>query len=148
MSANDFTNNPYLLLTPGPLTTTDGVRMAMMKDWCTWDQDYNNIVQGVRENLVKFASKNTDKYSAVLMQGSGTFVVESVVGTTIPKDGKLFVIANGAYGYRIGQIAERLNIDTIIHDGGEVGAPDLEKIDGTLCCHSLGQQSLATACGA
>lgn len=129
---NNFTNNPYLLLTPGPLTTSDGVRMAMMKDWCTWDDDYNNIVQTVRKKLVELATTNTEKYSAVLMQGSGTFSVESVVGTTIPKDGKLFVIANGAYGYRIAEIASRLQIPHVVHDSGEVSAPSLIEIEETL----------------
>ena len=32
---------PYILLTPGPLTTTETVKEAMMTDWCTWDEDYN-----------------------------------------------------------------------------------------------------------
>ena len=31
----------YLLLTPGPLSTTETVRKAMLQDWCTWDKDYN-----------------------------------------------------------------------------------------------------------
>ena len=34
---------PYLLLTPGPLTTSETVKEAMMTDWCTWDEDYNQI---------------------------------------------------------------------------------------------------------
>lgn len=36
--------NPYLLLTPGPLSTTASVRETMLKDWCTWDDEYNNLV--------------------------------------------------------------------------------------------------------
>lgn len=31
----------YLLLTPGPLSTSQTVREAMLQDWCTWDKDYN-----------------------------------------------------------------------------------------------------------
>ena len=26
----------YLLLTPGPLSTSESVRQAMLQDWCTW----------------------------------------------------------------------------------------------------------------
>lgn len=29
----------YLLLTPGPLSTSQTVREAMLQDWCTWDKD-------------------------------------------------------------------------------------------------------------
>ncbi|MFJ5760286.1 2-aminoethylphosphonate--pyruvate transaminase [Neobacillus sp. NPDC093182] len=128
MNLKEFTNNPYLLLTPGPLTTTDTVKLAMMKDWCTWDDDYNNIVQGVREKLVSHATKEVDKYSAVLMQGSGTFSVESVIGTVLPKDGKLLVIANGVYGHRIAKISKTLGIDTVVLESGETEELDLNKL--------------------
>lgn len=50
---------PYLLLTPGPLTTSETVKEAMMTDWCTWDEDYNlGIVQELRKDLVNIATKN------------------------------------------------------------------------------------------
>src|SRR5690606_27983527 len=101
-------------------------------DWCTWDDDYNNIVQGIRKELVSLATTNTEKYSTVLMQGSGTFSVESVIGTVIPRDGKLLVIGNGAYGYRIGEIAKYLNINTVMLDSGETTEPNLEELDSLL----------------
>ncbi|MBL4688943.1 MAG: serine hydrolase, partial [Nannocystaceae bacterium] len=43
---------------------------------------------------------------------SGTFGLESVIGSTVPSDGKLLVIVNGAYGDRIDRIAKVLKIDT------------------------------------
>ena len=122
---------PYLLLTPGPLTTSKGVRMAMLKDWCTWDKDYNDIVQDIRKKLVTLAVKpeNQDRYTAVLMQGSGTFGVESVLGTVIPKEnGKLFIIANGAYGNRMEDIAKALNINYTILKLGDKDPVSLEKV--------------------
>ncbi|OCA91763.1 2-aminoethylphosphonate--pyruvate transaminase [Pseudobacillus wudalianchiensis] len=128
MNLNDVTNNPYLLLTPGPLTTTETVKLAMMKDWCTWDDDYNNIVQDIRQKLVRLATNSVDKYSAVLMQGSGSFSVESLIGTTIPKTGKLLVLTNGVYGNRIVKTANILGIDTVVLDSGEVAQPDLDKL--------------------
>ena len=74
---------PYLLLTPGPLTTSETVKEAMMSDWCTWDEDYNlGIVEVIRKELVKLASSRPEEYTAVLMQGSGSFCVESVLGTS------------------------------------------------------------------
>lgn len=125
-------NNPYLLLTPGPLSTTDSVKEAMMKDWCTWDDSYNNIVQNIRQQLISLATKKAEDYTAVLMQGSGTFSVESVIGTVIPRDGKLLVIANGAYGKRIAQIAETLQIALTVLESDEMLAPDLAQVEQTL----------------
>ena len=72
---------PYLLLTPGPLTTTDTVKQAMLMDWCTWDEDYNvHIVQEIRRQLVELATQHPDEYTSILLQGSGTYCVESVIG--------------------------------------------------------------------
>lgn len=132
MNMHEILDNPYILLTPGPLTTTQTVKQAMLKDWCTWDDDYNNIVQNIRHRIVQLATDATEKYSTVLMQGSGTFSVEAVIGTTIPKNGKLLVLVNGAYGQRIAAISNKLTIDTVVLDSGEVSPPDLDKLDKTL----------------
>ena len=49
---------PYILLTPGPLTTSETVKEAMLTDWCTWDADYNvGIVEEIRKSLVGLATK-------------------------------------------------------------------------------------------
>lgn len=127
--------NPYLLLTPGPLSTTKTVKAAMLRDWCTWDDDYNNLVQEIRERLVNLATHQPG-YTAVLMQGSGTFAVESVIGSVVPEGGKLLVIANGHYGDRIGLIARALRIPVHLLDFGETGFLDLELLESVLRIHS------------
>jgi 2-aminoethylphosphonate-pyruvate transaminase len=123
-------DNPYLLLTPGPLSTTRTVRQAMLRDWCTWDDDYNQgVVQVIRQRLVEIATDAPDRlerYTTTLMQGSGTFCVESVVGSALPADGKLLVVINGAYGRRIARIAEVLRIACVTHDMGELEPPNIE----------------------
>ena len=104
------TDNDYILLTPGPLSTSPTVREAMLKDWCTWDDDYNlGIVTPIRKGLVELAtSTKPEAYTTILMQGSGTFSVESMIGSVVPKDGKLLVLANGASGDRVAKIAASL----------------------------------------
>lgn len=95
-----------LLLTPGPLTTTDTVKGAMMADWCTWDADYNRlVVENVRRRLVALATARTDDYTAVLLQGSGTYAVEATIGSTVRPSDRLHILANGAYGARMKLIA-------------------------------------------
>ena len=96
---------PYLLLTPGPLTTSKSVKRAMLCDYCTWDDDYHQIVNGIRSRLCQLAGGD-DEWTSVLMQGSGTFAVEAVIGSCVPPHGKLLVLDNGAYGQRMGQIAD------------------------------------------
>ena len=126
--------NPYLLLTPGPLSTSPTVRVAMLRDWCTWDDDYNlEIVTPIREGLLQLASATQPElFTAVLMQGSGTFVVEAMIGSTVPENGKLLVLANGVYGNRLGQIAAVLRVPLVIHDTGELAPPDLARLETAL----------------
>lgn len=131
MDPNTLPDNPYLLLTPGPLSTTKGVRATLFRDWCTWDEDYNGIVQDIRARLVRLATDRSG-YTCVLMQGSGTFGVESVIGSVIPEDGKLLVLANGAYGQRIATIARMLGIDLVVEDSGERAAPDPVRVAAVL----------------
>ena len=59
MSKLEIPDNPYLLLTPGPLSTSKSVKAAMFGDWCTWDKDYNDIVDAIRGDLVQLATAKT-----------------------------------------------------------------------------------------
>ncbi|SHJ80663.1 2-aminoethylphosphonate--pyruvate transaminase [Rubritalea squalenifaciens DSM 18772] len=126
--------NPYILLTPGPLSTSPTVRATLVRDWCTWDDDYNlGVVTPIREGLVNLASSIApEKFTSILMQGSGTFSVESMIGSVVPETGKLLVLANGAYGDRLAKIAQYLKINHIVHDSGELERPDLEKLEKAL----------------
>lgn len=113
---------PYLLLTPGPLTTSESVKTAMMIDWCTWDEDYNvHIVEEIRKGLVQLATRKTDEYTSILMQGSGTYCVEATLGSVITPKHKLLILSNGAYGDRMGNIAEYhgMNYDMLAFDETE-----------------------------
>ncbi|WP_315904856.1 2-aminoethylphosphonate--pyruvate transaminase [Vibrio fluvialis] len=124
--------NDYLLLTPGPLSTTETVREAMLKDWCTWDDEYNkDIVEVIRQKLVALATRHSG-YTSVLMQGSGTASVEATIGSTLSQHGKLLVVDNGAYGARIAQIAAYLYIDCAIVSPGETAQPSVEHIEACL----------------
>ena len=124
--------NDYLLLTPGPLSTSETVRSAMLNDWCTWDDQYNKeIVEVIRSKIVKLATQRDD-YTSVLMQGSGTACVEATIGSAMGKEDKLLVIDNGAYGARIAEIADYLNIDCVAIRQGETEKADLVQLEAIL----------------
>jgi 2-aminoethylphosphonate-pyruvate transaminase len=122
---------PYLLLTPGPLTTSRTVKQAMMQDYCTWDSDYNFLVDGIRSQLVALAGGNRT-HTTVLMQGSGTFAVESTIGSVVPPHGKLLVLANGAYGRRIRDIATRLKIPRRVINRAETTPIDSRDVESAI----------------
>jgi 2-aminoethylphosphonate-pyruvate transaminase len=101
-----------LLFTPGPLSTSRTVKEAMLHDLGSRDAAFMETVRNVRRRLLQIGGVDDGAYEAVLMQGSGTFAVESVISSIIPRDGKLLVAINGAYGRRMAQIARTLGIET------------------------------------
>ncbi|MBL0524924.1 2-aminoethylphosphonate--pyruvate transaminase [Aeromonas dhakensis] len=128
----------YLLLTPGPLSTTATVRAAMLQDSCTWDADYNQgVVEPIRRELVRLATgpEYEGDYSAVLLQGSGSYVVESVLGSAIGVDECLLIINNGAYGARMGEMARCLGLRHHELDCGETSRPEPAAIEAMLARH-------------
>lgn len=128
----------YLLLTPGPLSTTATVRAAMLQDSCTWDADYNQgVVEPIRRELVRLATgpEYQSDYSAVLLQGSGSYGVESVLGSAIGVDECLLIINNGAYGARMGEMARCLGLRHHELDCGETTRPEPAAIEAMLVRH-------------
>jgi len=98
---------PYLL-TPGPLTTSRTVKMALLADWGSRDVEFRKLVKEIRQELLRLAGCD-ETYECVLMQGSGTFAIEAALGSFAPsKRRKTLVVANGAYGERAAQILERI----------------------------------------
>jgi len=122
---------PYLLLTPGPLSTSRAVREAMLSDYSTWDVDYNSIVEEIRAELVRLAG-DPSQLTCTLMQGSGTFAVEAVIGSAVPRDGRIAIVNNGAYGKRMVEIADRLGIERVEIGFTETELADPERIRAVL----------------
>jgi len=98
------TGDPWLL-TPGPLTTSPMVKLAMVHDYGSRDGRFIAINRRLRERLVSIAG-GAETHVCVPLQGSGTFVVEAMIGTFVPADGKLLILINGAYGRRIARICD------------------------------------------
>ena len=122
----------YKLLTPGPLTTTDTVKKEMLFDHCTWDDDYKRITLDIRKKLLELAQVLEKEYTVVLMQGSGTFGVESVLTSVVGDENKLLIVANGAYGERMEEIAEHAKVPYTIYREMYNQVPDAQKIAGIL----------------
>jgi 2-aminoethylphosphonate-pyruvate transaminase len=94
-----------LLLTPGPLTTSVGVKQAMVHDWGSRDAEFLRINRMVLDRIVELAG-GQGTHVTVPVQGSGTFAVEAMITSFVPRAGKLLVLINGAYGQRARRIAE------------------------------------------
>lgn len=121
-----------ILFTSESLTTSQTVKQAMLRDLGSRDIEFIGLVKDIRHKLVELGQASPDEYTTVLMQGSGTFGLEAVVSSTVPTDGKLLVIINGAYGKRLAKIASVLRIDTVTLEYPENTTPDLREIEDAI----------------
>lgn len=113
---------PYLL-TPGPLTTAASVKREMLRDWGSWDGEFRAMTAQMRKQLVSLVSDQSGEFDCVPMQGSGTFVVEAMLGSFLPRQSRALVLVNGAYGQRIVKSLEYLGRSHIVIDKGDYLPP-------------------------
>ncbi|MEF7615849.1 2-aminoethylphosphonate--pyruvate transaminase [Aquincola sp. MAHUQ-54] len=119
-----------ILLTPGPLTTTLRTKLAMLKDWGSWDADFNALTARVRAGLLAILNAQ-ESHAVVPLQGSGTFSVEAAIATVVPRDGHLLVLDNGAYCKRMGRVASLMGRRTTIASRAEdapIEPADVERL--------------------
>ena len=107
------THREAILLTPGPLTTSLRTKLAMLKDWGSWDSDFIAITARVRQSLLDIVHGH-DSHVVVPLQGSGTFSVEAAVATVVPRDGHVLVLDNGAYCKRAAKLTHLMGRRTTV----------------------------------
>ncbi len=120
-----------LLLTPGPLTTSDATRAALDRDWGSRDSDFIALTGRLRVRLASLAG-GADTHEAVLLAGSGTAAVEAALQSLVPRDGRVLVLVNGAYGRRMAEILLRLGRDHVVQERAEDEAVDPSAVDALL----------------
>jgi 2-aminoethylphosphonate-pyruvate transaminase len=121
----------HILLTPGPLTTSQSTRNAMLADWGSWDGAFNALTASVNRDLLDIVQAHHD-HVCVPLQGSGTFAVEAALGTLVAKSGKVLVADNGSYCKRIVRILGYLGREAVVLRHGEQEPADPARIDAAL----------------
>ncbi len=120
-----------LLLTPGPLTTARSVKEAMLHDWGSRDATFVRLNGEVLDRLPDVIN-GRGTFATVPMQGSGTFAVEAMLTTFVPRNGKCLILINGAYGRRAKTILDIAGRATVVLETPEDVAPDLAALDAAL----------------
>ena len=121
-----------ILLNPGPATTTDTVKWAMVtEDICPREKDFCNLLDGIKDDLVKVVHGEKD-YTAALFTASGTGGLEAAISSAVPKGKKILVIENGAYGTRMVNIAKTYSIEVISYKLNYGDYPDLTVVEKLL----------------
>ena len=121
----------HILLTPGPITTTKTVKEAMLTDWGSWDGDFKELTAFIRKEILAIAHAE-ETHVCIPMQGSGTFSVEATLTTLVPKDGKLLILMNGAYGQRMAKTFDYLGREYVTIDKGDYLPPQPDEVEEAL----------------
>ena len=125
-----------LLFTPGPLSTSPTVKEAMLQDLGSRDDAFIAVVREIRSELLRLGGVSQEQgYETVLMQGSGTFGVESVISSVVGKNDQLLILVNGAYGERIVKMAKVHGINHIVKT-----IPENEIVPSQVVAELLSQQ--------
>lgn len=102
-----------ILLNPGPATTTDTVKMAMVvPDICPRELEFGELTLAVRDDLIKIAHGEKN-HTCILLTSSGTGGVEACLTSVVPMNKKVLIINNGAYGERMQSICDAYGIGHI-----------------------------------
>lgn len=122
-----------ILLNPGPVTLSERVRSAMLRDdLCHREPEFAALQAGIRRKLLATYALDDAQYTVALLTGSGTAAVEAMVSTLVPGDGELLVIENGVYGERITKIAERYGIRTHVQRNAWDAPIDIDAVERAL----------------
>jgi len=92
------------------------------------DSAFIDSVREIRETLLSLAGvSKADGYECVIIQGSGTFAIESVISSVIRDNDVLLILANGAYGERIARMAaiHKLNHRVLRFGEDDIVSPEM-----------------------
>ncbi len=100
-----------ILLNPGPGTTSQGVKDALVvEDICPREKEFQEVMESLRRDLVKVVHQGKD-YDCVMFAGSGTAVMDACINSVVPPGKKILIVNNGAYGTRLVSIAKAYGIE-------------------------------------
>jgi 2-aminoethylphosphonate-pyruvate transaminase len=115
------------------VTLSARVRNSLLQtDLCHRESEFFDLQDEARARLLQIYSLDPAQWTAVLMTGSGTAAVESMVAALVPENGKLLVVENGVYGERIAAIATQYRIAQTVVKHEWMQAPDVARIAAAL----------------
>lgn len=100
-------NHRNILLNPGPVTLSERVRQALLKeDLCHREPEFAELMLDIKTRLVSVYPEAIANYEAIVLTGSGTCAVEAMLSSLIPKWGKALIVSNGVYGERMAKMVQ------------------------------------------
>lgn len=106
----------------------------MQRDLGSRDPLFAEMTARVRHRLAELAPE-PDAFTAIPLQGSGTFAEEAMLGTLVPPDGGVAVLVNGVYGARAVEALRRMGRTCQAFITAEGEPPDLDALSEGLAAN-------------
>ena len=122
-----------ILLNPGPVTLSERVRRSLLNpDLCHREAEFFDLQDDIRTRLLSVYGLQAAEWTAVLMTGSGTAAVESMMASLPHAQAQVLVLENGVYGERMAQMCAQYGIAHHTLKGPWLAAPDLQQVAAQL----------------
>ncbi len=127
-----------ILLNPGPVTLSERVRRSLLNpDLCHREAEFFDLQDEIRTRLLGVYGLDPAQWTAVLMTGSGTAAVDSMMASVPPADARVLVLENGVYGERMTQMCAQYRIAHETLTGGWCEAPDAGQVAARLASGTI-----------
>ena len=121
-----------ILLNPGPVCTSEGVKNALMKgDLCHRESEFSTILKNTRKKILQ-AFAPDGGYTTAIITGSGTASLEAGICSSVSEGKKILIVNNGVYGERISRIASAYNFNIVELKYDWCERPDIKQIEDTV----------------
>lgn len=122
----------HTLFNPGPVVTSAGVKAALVHyDVCHRDEDYSGVVRRLQQKLRPVFGAS-DEHEMLLLTGSGTAAMEMAMSSVVPPGKKILTVENGAFGERLGEIAQLHGMPHVALSSPWGALPDPAALDAML----------------
>ncbi len=120
----------WVLLNPGPVNVSEGVRAALSgDDLCHREDEWFDIQDDVRRRILSVLGLDPRAWTTVLLGGGGTAAVEAMVASgPLPGKGAV-VVDNGVYGERIARILAAHGMPARRVAAPWLARPDLDRLE-------------------
>ncbi len=122
-----------ILLNPGPVTLSERVRRSLLSpDLCHREPEFFDLQDDIRSALLAVHGLDPAHWTAVLITGSGTAAVDSMLASLPHQDARVLVLENGVYGERMTQMCAQYRIAHESLRGEWLQAPDMSLVAARL----------------
>jgi len=108
-------------LIPGPVKTSNKVKLAAMVDVAPWGSEFTQIYSSVKSRITKLAN-GSDDHTTVIIPGCGHFVMEAILRSFV--SGKILIPDTGNYSKRLTKLATECGLIVM-----SMSVPPTKKVD-------------------